>query len=168
MVAGSKYPVIDFDSVKTMADMRKSARSRKSVDAVALAPSQKTLCFVELKSWELLIKNEGTEDKVKKQAGKYTSDLPKKLSDSISICQEIVGDSGAFNGCRVLYVLVTDISVDDNGLDALNADLSALAGISSNLNILCNRLSRNIMSGIPTVETRYWECREFDGEMAKL
>ncbi len=168
IIAGSKHPVIDFDFVRTEADKRKSVKSRKSVDAVALTPSQKTLCFVELKSWELLIKNKGTEEKVKKKASKYTSDLPLKLSDSISICQEIIGNSDAFNGCRMLYVLVTDISVDDNGLDALNADLSALAGISSNLNILCNRLSKNIMNDIPNVETRYWECREFDGEMAKL
>ncbi|MBD5355702.1 MAG: hypothetical protein HDR88_01685 [Bacteroides sp.] len=63
---------------------------------------------------------------------------------------------------------MTDISVENNGLDALNADLSALAGISSNLICLCNKLSRDIMNSIPNIETRYWECRNFDEEMTRL
>lgn len=67
-----------------------------------------------------------------------------------------------------MYILVTDISVENNGLEALNSDLSALAGTSSNLNQLCNRLSADIMKGIPLVETRYWECRRFDYEIARL
>ncbi|MDE7350520.1 MAG: hypothetical protein K2N25_05590 [Muribaculaceae bacterium] len=166
--AGSSYPVIDFDEVKNKADLFESRESRKSVDALALPPSESILCFVELKSWELVVKDKGTENKVRKKAEKYASDLPQKLTDSIEICRNILKDQNALDSCRIMYILVTDISVNDNGLEALNADLSALAGISSNLNKLCNSLSRNIMDNIPNVETRYWECREFDDKMSRL
>lgn len=165
---GSHYPVLDFDSVKIKADIEARKESRKSVDALALTPSDKILCFIELKSWELLINNKGDEKKVRKQAEKYSSDLPLKLSDSLEICREIVGDHGEGSVSQILYILITDISVVTNGLEAFDSDLSALAGISSNLNMLCNRLSTDIMQGIPNVETRYWECRDFDHEISKL
>lgn len=165
---GSNYPVIDFDSVEREADMKKSRPSRKSVDALALSPSQSFLCFIEMKSWQMLLARKGTEHKVRTQAEKYRSDLPAKLADSIDICSEISGANGSFDKCRMMYILLTDISVENEGLEALNADLSALAGISSNLASLCNRLSRDIMHGIPDVERRYWECRDFDREISTL
>lgn len=167
-VAGSKYPVLEFDGVKTKADEDKGFESRSSVDAIAIPPSQSSICFVELKSWALPLSDKPTEAKITKKAAKYASSLPRKLSDSIEICREIIGASDAFEGCRIVYVLLTDISVEDNGLESLEADLSALAGISSNFNHLCNELSKNIMVGIPDVESRYWECREFDNNILTL
>lgn len=167
-IAGSKHPVIDFDAVKIKNDIEAGIESRKSVDALALSESKGVFCFIELKSWDLLLKNKGTEKKVRRQAGKYSSDLPQKLSESISICQGIVGDVNAFDGCRMIYILVTDISVDQDGIGAIYSDLTALAGTSSNLNKLCNQLSWDIMRTIPNIETRYWECRKFDNEISHL
>lgn len=50
--------------------------SRKSVDALTESPTGSYLCFVELKSWDLLLSNKGTEKSIRKQAQKYESDLP--------------------------------------------------------------------------------------------
>ena len=72
---------------------------------------------------------------------------------------------------QIVYILITDIPVNSNlnsGISSINSALSALAGTSSNLNVLCNQLSRNIMNNIPKVETRYWECRSFDNELSNL
>lgn len=165
---GSKTPVIDFDEVKTRADVERGLESRKSVDALTVNPSETYLCFIELKSWELQINFNGSEKKIRQQAAKYSSDLPIKLSDSIQICEEITNNPGIFRDCKIIYILVTDISVADDGIMAFNSDLTALAGTSSNLKELCNTLSRGVMANITSVETRYWECRSFDRNLSTL
>ena len=167
----SKVRIIDFDSVKQQADIDKGIESRKSVDSVVTSPSDSYFCFVELKSWKLLINNKGTEKSIRKQATKYESDLPLKLTDSIEICKQVTQDNGVFDNCKIIYILLTDIPnpMDQlSGLSRIDANLTALAGTSSNLNLLCNQLSQNIMDNIPKVETRYWECSDFDVELSKL
>lgn len=167
----SQISVIDFDSVKTKADIDSGIESRKSVDAVVHSPSNTFFCFVEMKSWDLLLTHNGNEANIRKQAKKYESDLPKKLADSIEICKQITGDNSILDNCHIVYILITDIPVNSNlnsGISSINSALSALAGTSSNLNVLCNQLSRNIMNNIPKVETRYWECRSFDNELSNL
>lgn len=166
--AGSNTPVIDFDRVKTLVDKAKRIKARKSVDALTITPSTKYLCFVELKSWELLIVNNVDERAVREKATRYASDLPLKLSSSMRICEDITGDINTFHDCAILYILATDVMVEDDGIAAFNADLTALAGISSNLRELCNSLSKGIMANIDVVETRYWECRQLDNKMSLL
>lgn len=166
--AGSKTPVIDFDEVKIRADVAQGLESRKSVDALTVSSSSTFLCFIELKSWELLITYNGSEKNVRNQVVKYSSDLPTKLSDSMEICEEITNNPDAFDSCKIIYILLTDISVADDGISAFSSDLMALAGTSSNLKELCNSLSQGVMDGITTVETRYWECRSFDKNISIL
>lgn len=165
---GSKTPVIDFDTVKTEADKVLNIESRNSVDGLTKSPSGNYLCFVELKSWDLVLSYNGTEKAIRRQAKKYESNLPLKLTDSISICKQICKDNLALDNCRILFILLSDISVKEDGLSDINSNLTALAGSSSNLNMLCNQLSADIMNGIPNVETRYWECREFDKKLKLL
>ena len=110
----------------------------------------------------------GSEYNIRQQTTKYSSDLPIKLSDSIQICEEITNDPNTFSNCKIIYILVTDISVVDDGIMAFNSDLTALAGTSSNLKELCNTLSHDIMNSIKSVETRYWECRNFDINFSTL
>ena len=160
--------VIDFDKVKEKADKEKGMESRKSVDAVKDSSSGCYFCFIELKSWQLLISHNGNKDKIEKQAAKYASDLPIKFMHSMEICREICSDENALDGCKIIYILVSDTSPEKDGLADINASLTALAGTSSNLNILCDKLSSDIMKGIPNVETRYWKCREFDSDFASL
>lgn len=167
-IAGSKTDVIDFDTVKKEADKTMGIESRKSVDALTESPTGSYLCFVELKSWDLLLSNKGTEKSIRKQAQKYESDLPQKLADSISICKQICKDNSAFDDCRIVFILLSDISLEEDGLADIHSNLTALAGSSSNLKILCNQLSAHIMDGIPDVETHYWECREFDEKLSGL
>jgi hypothetical protein len=158
----SGTPVIDFDSVKDRFDRMRSEGARKSVDAVALSPAGDCLCFVEMKSWELMLVKGASEGDIRRKADKYESDLPRKLTDSLAICRQIAGDAKAFDGCRIIYILLSDIDVEQNALGAFCSDLAALSGTASNLKQLCNTLSTEIMERIDDVETHYWECRRFD------
>lgn len=167
----SNTQVVDFDTVKTKADIECGIESRKSVDAIVSSPSDSFFCFIEMKSWELLLTHQGNETNIRKQARKYESDLPEKLARSIEICKQITHDHSVFNNCRILYILITDIPVKsdkNSGISSIDSALTALAGSSSNLNMLCNQLSENIMNNISKVETRYWECRQFDLELSNL
>lgn len=166
--AKSKTPVIDFDSVKIKADKEKGIESRKSVDALFCSASGKYICFIELKSWVLFLVHGGKESNVRKQAEKYESDLPEKLKDSIEICKEISGNVDILEGCVIVFILVTDITPERDGLSSFYSSMSALAGYSSDLKKLCNRLSSGIMDRITSVETRYWYCRDFDREINEL
>lgn len=165
---GLSTPVIDFDEVKTAADRQAMLPARKSVDALALPPSHTSLCFVELKSWELHLQHHGTPEEITGQARKYESALPLKLTDSLAICRQITGDPATFDGCRVIFALVTEINVHTDGLMAFKTNMDALAGASSNLHKLCNKLSQGALSRISGIETRYWECRDFDRKIATL
>lgn len=160
--------VIDFDSVKTKADIERSIESRKSVDAITDSNTGNYLCFIELKSWKLLLTNNGYEEKIRKQAKKYESDLPQKLTESIEICKQICREDTALEDCKILFILVSDISTEKDGLADIQSNLSALAGSSSNLNSLCNVLSNEIMKNIPNIETRYWYCKDFDKKIGNL
>lgn len=164
----SQTSVLNFDKIKTQADVDSGIPSRASVDAVVISPSEDYLCFVELKSWEMFLKHQGKEQRIQKQAIKYETELPQKFSDSINICKQVLKDDSIFNNCKIVYILLTDIDVKNNGLGSIASNLTMLSGTSSNLNWLCNQLSQNIMDNIPNVETRYWECREFDNNLLTL
>lgn len=164
----STYPVIDFDKVKDQHDRYSGKAVRKSVDALAVTPSESYLCFIELKSWQMLLDNYGTEAKVKQQAKGYETSLPKKLTDSIEICKEITGDPESMTDCDILYALVTDISIEEDGFKTFVSDMTELMETPFNLSQLCNNLSRKIMQNIPDIQTRYWECRNFDTSISNL
>lgn len=166
--AGSATDVADFDAVTAKADKAARRESRKSVDAVTVPPSGSCLCLIELKSWRLVIRHENTESRIRRKAGRYASDLPLKLAHSLDTCADITAAPDLAGACPIVYILLTDIAVEDDGLEALGSDLEALAGISSDLGRLCNTLSRHIMHGMPHVETRYWECRRFDDAISAL
>ena len=164
----STYPVIDFDNVKYMHDKLPGKAVRKSVDALAVTPSESYLCFIELKSWQMLLDNYGTEAKIKHQAKGYETSLPKKLTDNIEICKEITGDPESMTDCDILYALVTDISIEEDGFKTFVSDMTELMETSFNLSQLCNSLSREIMENIPDIQTHYWECRNFDASISNL
>ncbi len=168
VMAGSAHAVIDFDEVKKLADVAKGCGARKSVDGLALPPSRKLLCFIELKSWKMVLRNQASEQDIVRKAGKYESDLPGKLTRSLEMCKEIMGDENALDGCSIAYALVSDIVIDDNPFEMLVSDLDGLAGTASDLRKLCNSLSAGIMGKIAGADAYYWDCRNFDKEIARL
>lgn len=166
----TKTNIINFDSVKEKVDSGNNPR--KSVDAIVNSPSNSFFCFIEMKSWNLFLTYNGTEENIHEQAKKYKSDLPEKLAKSIEICKDVIGNESIFENCKILYILLTDIPIEtdkNSEISSIDYALTALAGTSSNLKVqLCNQLSRKIMENIQNIETRYWECSNFDAELSKL
>ncbi|MEZ3591737.1 MAG: hypothetical protein K1V84_11940 [Muribaculaceae bacterium] len=172
---GSRYPMIDFDRIKERYCKANSLKSIKSIDALALSPSKSRLCLIELKSWLMVLeppveskRSPATPTDVEAQTTKYSSALPTKLASSITLCREITDDPTLFTDLAIDYILVTDIDTDTDAIEGLLSNLSALAGTGSKLIPLCNRLSRDIMSGITNADTHYWHCRDLDTKIQSL
>ena len=165
----SMHTVLDFDAIKT--DFDKSCRKKhKSVDAVALSGSRNKFCFIELKSWNLLLKYNSNQPQtaIHAQAQKYQSSLPNKLYDSMEICKDLSSDPDLFASVSAVYILVTDIDVYHRPLESFVSNLNALAGTSSDWIALCNALSQNIMSNIKRVSTYYEHCEKLDALLARI
>lgn len=163
----SNKNVLDFDAVSHKWCEEKSISDFKSVDAVTNSVSNNYFCFIELKSWKLFLRHNQNESDIDKQAKKYESDLPNKLQKSIELCKEITKKDSTFKDCSILFILLTDIS-DKDGISSIDNALTALAGTASNLKTLCNKKSKDVLDKISNIETRYWECKEFDEKIAKL
>lgn len=163
----SNKNVLDFDAVSHKWCKDKCISDIKSVDAITNSFSNNYLCFIELKSWKLFLKHNQSESAIYNQADKYESDLPNKLQESIELCKEITNKNSTFNNCNIVFILLTDISVED-GISSIDSALTALAGTASNLKTLCNKKSKDVLDKISNIETRYWECKEFDEKIAKL
>ena len=165
----SKHLVLDFDAIKTDFD-RLFHKKHKSVDAVTLSGSQNKFCFIELKSWNLLLTYNSNKEQtaIHKQARKYESSLPDKLYDSMDICKELSSDPDLFGSVSAVYILVTDIDVCHQPLESLVSNLNVLAGTSSDWIALCNTLSRGIMSNIKRVSTYYEHCEKLDILLATI
>lgn len=170
----SNYPNLDFDKVKEDYVRREGLPSCSSVDALAPSPSDRSLCFTELKSWEMVYQYSATERKrinmINRKASEYKSDIPKKLTDSIEICKNAAG--GSLHGISLHLILVTDIDTTAGSEKALASNLNLLAGTAvkqtSDWRDLCNTLSNGILNGITDVTTHYWRCTDFDAKIAKL
>lgn len=156
-----KYEIMNFDEVKKVFD-RNMHGQHKSVDAVAVSVSKEKFCFIELKSWQELWNHKGTVEAIQAQAEKYKDSLPQKLTDSMTVCTEVVGNSDLFADFSVVYLFVTDIDVNYQPLESLASNLNVLAGTSSDWMCLCNKLSRGILSRVKDVSTYYEQCKNFD------
>jgi hypothetical protein len=164
----SNKKVVNFDIVKCKWCKKNKIPAIKSVDAITTSYSNKHFCFIELKSWKKFLEYNDNESKINNKAKKYESDLPKKLTNSIEICKQINTNNHLFDNCKIIYILVTDISVNDDGISNIYLNRTALAGTSSDLKKLCNQLSKNILNNIPNIETHYWHCKDFDTKLSKL
>lgn len=170
----STYPNLDFDKVKEDYVKSEGLPSCSSVDALAPSPSDRALCFTELKSWEMVYRYSATDRKcinmINRKASEYKSDIPKKLTDSIEICKKAAG--GNLQGINLHLILVTDIDTTVGSEKALANNLNLLAGTAvkqtSDWRDLCNTLSKGILNGITGITTHYWRCTDFDTKIATL
>ena len=159
--------VMDFDKVKTE-HVKGTPKQYSSVDAVAVSASREKFCFVELKSWQELWNHEGTVKAINAKADKYENSLPKKLTDSMTICIAETGNADLFADVPAVFVLVTDIDVNLRPLESLASNLNALAGTSSDWVLLCNKLSQGILNNISYLPTYYKQCKDFDAFIGSL
>ena len=163
------YPIIDFDEVKTKDQRGKSGNPKSSVDGFTY--KNQLYCFAELKGWADFLAfhtNPDTmQEEIEAQADKY--DLNKKLMDSLSICREVAENADIFKDASIVFILVTDIDVDEDGTMEFFSDLMELAETSSDWKVVCNRELKDRLSSLPSnISTYYIKCQKFDEVISKL
>ena len=163
------YPIIDFDEVKTKYQRGKSGNPKSSVDGFTY--KNQLYCFAELKGWADFLAfhtNPDTmQEEIEAQADKY--DLNKKLMDSLSICREVAENADIFKDASIVFILVTDIDVDEDGTMEFFSDLMELAETSSDWKVVCNRELKDRLSSLPSnISTYYIKCQKFDEVISML
>lgn len=152
--------LVNFDKVKTLYCSNNRQASCKSVDG--LGCKNTLLCFVEIKGWKkyFQFRPAANDQQVKSQVETY--DFASKFHDSVEICNHIAQNEDFVVNNKCIYVIVTDISVKENPLTALQVNLNSLASTSSSIENICNKYMIPKIKGISGVKTYYKQCSEFD------
>lgn len=121
------HGVIDFDKVKdTYYDHLGVDKKPASVDAVCVGDQHEHFCFVELKGWKSYMAHRSQQKKnVEETAADYN--LVGKLRDSQRLCMELTSNPDLFANMPIVFLLVTDIDVNENGLEWFADRLTDLA-----------------------------------------
>lgn len=159
------HQVIDFDEVKNVFYQGKGTPA--SVDAVCLGDKKQYFCFVELKGWNNYIAHiDKQKDDVKNTAAGYN--LRGKLEDSEELCEKIIGDANLFDSMPIVFLLVTDIEVKNDGMEAFADAMFKLAETSTDITSRCVNAAEDILKEQIRIEHDYIYCKEFDSHLAKL
>lgn len=158
--------LIDFDSVEREYDKVNKLASRPSVDAIVTAGDK--FCFLEIKGWlEFLRRNIPTKIGIKKQATAYN--LKDKYATSKEICGKIVCDEHIFESIPEVFILVTDIDVEKQGVESFQYNLMALAETGTDWQTFCNRsLNAQLNKQITTVPKFYVDCRHLEATLKEI
>ena len=158
--------VIDFDKLKDTY-YNKVTQKPASVDAVCLGNLQKYFCFVELKGWRnYMLYLEKQKRNIEETAKEYN--LSGKLKDSQRLCCELTSDNDLFSDMPIVFLLVTDIDVNKNGIDNFSYNLNALASTSTVIYSECITKSRKTLNSEIYIQHDYICCKDFDEHMKNL
>lgn len=160
------FLLLDFDDVK---DCYCSLHHRESCASVdGFGNTENCVYLIEIKGWKdfLYYNSKNVEQKIKKQVDRF--DLQKKFLDSLSICLDISENEAFFSENKVVYVIVTDIETQKDGLKSFQANLQMLSQTSSDWESVCNRLMKEKIAKIQGVETYYKTCQNLDAFLCQL
>lgn len=159
----SSHSCIDFDKVET--EFNRNRSSVPSVDAVTYSGNK--FCFIEIKGWKEFLKwNIQDIGKIQSQA-QY--DLKGKFETSRNICSDIAGTATLFDTIQEIFILVTDIDVNENAMQNLYVNLMSLASTASDWEARCNiALKNRLNSQITTVPKYYVNCKDLAGKLLEI
>ena len=82
--------------------------------------------------------------------------------DSSDICNDYASNVNFCSSDNLAYIIVTDIDIKEQPLQAFQSNLMALAQTSSSLEVLCNKYMMSKICSIKEVHTYYKQCKELD------
>lgn len=152
----SKVEIIDFDATKEKIVAEFKFGTLKSCDALKITNKNKCIDFIELKSSINILKNpkNNSDAQIKEQVSKF--DFQGKIRDSLLILSNIISkrdnmlsgnEQSIYYEIRKNYIILTDISPDDNPLEFISFTLDFLGELSSSLMILLKDKIDNINPG---------------------
>ncbi len=137
--------VIDFDKTEEYHRKHHNYQCIKSCDALKLLGTENSIDFIEMKGLKEFINRQlDSEENVKQQVNDKVAkfDFSSKIRDSITILNNIV-QSNAFNLTgkdRTMYhelikkyIILTDIDINKNPLEAISMTLEFLAEASTEI-----------------------------------
>ena len=162
------HGVIDFDKVKdTYYDHQGVDKKPASVDAVCVGDQHEHFCFVELKGWKNYMAHRSQQKKnVEETAADYN--LVGKLRDSQRLCMELTSNPDLFANMPIVFLLVTDIDVNENGLEWFADRLTDLATSSSSIYSECISNSRKTLDSEIHIQHDYIYCKDFDKHLETI
>lgn len=159
----SRRRYIDFDKVETEFD--RGNPSRQSVDAVAGAGEK--FCFIEIKGWKDFLQWNTPDDESIDSQAQY--DLKGKFEVSKDICMGIAKDGTLFEKIPEVFVLVTDIDVNEEGLESFFFNMMALASTATEWETKCNiALKKQLDEQITTVPKYYVDCKHLASKLVEI
>ncbi|MFI3296895.1 MAG: hypothetical protein R3Y59_04620 [bacterium] len=179
-ISKSKLRVVDFDEVKSFYCKQHSLDPSKSVDALFL--SSNTLFFIEIKGWKRYLQyNDFKEEDVNVQIEKYR--FSDKYYDSYNILVKYMIDANVLesdikNFCALdkFFVVVTDVSCNDNPVQHISNVLNFLAETSISEAYCYNKFSEHIKSidfnaisvcNKPIKQAVIY-CKDFDAKLSAM
>lgn len=161
------YPVLDFDEIKNEHYNGKNIATPASVDAICIGNKQKYICFVELKGWGNFIAHISKKKRtVEETAAGYN--LDGKLFDSQELCRQLTSNPDLFAHMPTIFLLVTDIDVESNGIESFADNMFTLAGTSSDVYSQCLTEARKTLDSEIHIDRDYVFCKNFYEYVADL
>lgn len=156
-------PLLNFDKIKECVSKRQI--TPPSVDG--LIAQNEYLCFVELKSWENVLRYQhiASKEDVRNQVESYH--LMEKLQSSMSICLHESGDNEFFSKVPAAFIIVTDIDVNINGWGSFVQNIQSLSQSTSEWKTICNQVTLEYLSNCD-ITTLYMSCKDFDSYLSQL
>lgn len=157
--------MLNFDKVKNTYCSQKRIDPCKSADGLSYNDNG-ILFVIEIKGWELYNKysRSKTEQEVKDKVEEYG--LSAKLSHSLMICKEVLGEMGKIT-VPMVYLVVSDIR--NEGIESIANNLSLLAETSSNFSHIYGdeiKSQLSSISNISDIDVGFVEnCQEIDNEL---
>jgi hypothetical protein len=173
----SKIEIIDFDKTKEKIVEEFELATLKSCDALRIMPTNKCIDFIEIKSSKDILNRRGKNLNVSIEDRVNNFDFQGKIRESLIIISNIVSkNDNKFSGkerdmffnIKKNYIILTDISPEENPEQNLLLNLSYLSEFSSPLSVLfkekldrinpdqLNNLQKPILMGCESFE-RYYE-----------
>lgn len=154
--------MLNFDEVKKVYCGKKRITPCKSADGLSYNHNG-ILFVIEIKGWELYNKysKPSTEQEVKDKVEEY--ELSVKLSDSLMICKEVLGEMEKII-VPMVYLVVSDIR--NEGIESIASNLSLLAETSSNFSHIYGDEIKLQLSNLSDIDVGFVEnCQEIDNEL---
>lgn len=151
--------VIDFDAVKDAMCKGQTAKPA-SVDAVCVSGTDHAFYFVELKGWQRYIDNI-CKQKLTPEETASGYNLSGKLSSSQRLCMQIAADDDLFSKIPVRFLLVTDIDISTNGIEAFHSLLNQLGQSSTDIYLECLSQARKSLESEVYIDRDYVCCKDF-------
>lgn len=154
--------MLNFDEVKNHFCRIRKISPHKSADGLSYNANG-ILFIIEIKGWEAyyIHSNPNSGEKIQQKVAEYK--LPKKLSDSLMICKDVLNVMSPIT-LPIVYLVVSDIN--NEGIESIERNLLLLSETSTDFSKIYSASIKSVLNSIPDIDVGFVEnCRKIDEEL---